>query len=84
MQQQNFMVVGMVDSHTNNVGKMVDSHTNNVGWSEISKCGLEPTKKWCNFQLHQFDITVTLKKGQSQKEKKKKMYLMGKTCQLLS
>ena len=45
MQQQNFMVVGMVDSHTNNVGKMVDSHTNNVGWSEISKCGLEPTKK---------------------------------------
>ena len=39
------MVVGMVDSHTNNVGKMVDSHTNNVGWSEISKCGLEPTKK---------------------------------------
>ena len=68
----------MVDSHTNNVGKMVDFHTNNVGWSGISKCGLEPTKKLCNFQLHQFDITVTLKKrSQSKKKKKKKDVLNG-------
>ena len=73
-----------MDSHTNNVGKMVDSHTNNVSWSEISKHGLEPTKKLCNFQLCRFDITVTLKNGQSKNKNKKKMYLMGKTCRLLS